>query len=115
MPQRTTKICMGVVAMQKYAIIFKGIFMMELPQDNYSLFKGEIKMYKKITLFSLMIISISISVSAAYEPYGSHVLKNGRYGLIQLLLHLFLEMRQLLLEIMEKLLDRVQMDGHACQ
>ena len=40
--------------------------------NNYSLFTGEIKMYKKISLFSLIMISVSISVSAAYEPYGSH-------------------------------------------
>ena len=35
------------------------------------LFIGETKMYKKFSLFSLFIISISMSLSA-YEPYGSH-------------------------------------------
>ena len=40
--------------------------------NNYSVFKGEIKMYKKISLFSLLMVFVSISVSAAYEPYGSH-------------------------------------------
>ena len=39
--------------------------------NNYSVFTGETKMYKKFSLFSLLIISISISLSA-YEPYGSH-------------------------------------------
>ena len=39
--------------------------------DNYSVFTGETKMYKKFSLFSLLMISISISLSA-YEPYGSH-------------------------------------------
>ena len=40
--------------------------------NNYSVFTGEIKMYKKISLFSLLMVFVSISVSAAYEPYGSH-------------------------------------------
>ena len=39
--------------------------------NNYSVFTGETKMYKKFILFPLLMISISISVSA-YEPYGSH-------------------------------------------
>ena len=39
--------------------------------NNYSVFTGETKMYKKFSLFSLLMISISISLSA-YEPYGSH-------------------------------------------
>ena len=37
--------------------------------NNYSLFKGEIKMYKKFSLLSLLMITVSI---AAYEPYGPH-------------------------------------------
>jgi hypothetical protein len=39
--------------------------------NNYSVFTGETKMYKKFSLFSLLIISISMSLSA-YEPYGPH-------------------------------------------
>ena len=39
--------------------------------NNYSVFTGETKMNKKFSVFSLLIISISMSVSA-YEPYGSH-------------------------------------------
>ena len=39
--------------------------------NNYSVFTGETKMYKKFSLFSLVMISISISLSA-YEPYGPH-------------------------------------------
>ena len=39
--------------------------------NNYSVFTGETKMYKKFSLFSLLMISISISLSA-YEPYGPH-------------------------------------------
>ena len=35
--------------------------------NNYSVFTGETKMYKKFSLFSLLIISISMSLSA-YEP-----------------------------------------------
>ena len=35
------------------------------------MFTGETKMYKKFSLFYLVMISISISLSA-YEPYGSH-------------------------------------------
>ena len=37
--------------------------------NNYSLFKGEIKMYKKFSLLSLLMIAVSV---AAYEPYGPH-------------------------------------------
>ena len=37
--------------------------------NNYSLFKGEIKTYKKFSLLSLLMIAVSI---AAYEPYGPH-------------------------------------------
>ena len=37
--------------------------------NNYSVFTGEIKMYKRFSLLSLLMISVSI---AAYEPYGPH-------------------------------------------
>jgi hypothetical protein len=37
--------------------------------NNYSVFTGEIKMYKKFSLVSLLIISVSMY---AYEPYGPH-------------------------------------------
>tara|TARA_X000000368_G_scaffold191563_1_gene151038 strand:- start:482 stop:1108 length:627 start_codon:yes stop_codon:yes gene_type:complete len=37
--------------------------------NHYSVFTGEIKMYKKFSLVSLLIISVSMY---AYEPYGPH-------------------------------------------
>ncbi len=39
--------------------------------NNYSVFTGETKMYKNLSLFFLLLISTSISLSA-YEPYGPH-------------------------------------------
>ena len=39
--------------------------------NNYSVFTGETKMYKKFSLFSLLTIFMSMSLWA-YEPYGPH-------------------------------------------
>ena len=76
--------------------------------NNYSVFTGEIKMYKKFSLVSLLIISVSI---AAYEPYGPHTSDKWQ-------IWAYSSAAPLLLVIMlqswpvEKLLEKAIMAGH---